>query len=110
MSAGPMPSPATRQGVARPGGSEQSPSFPDPPTEARAGSAGMDRRWWSRAEGRRDPGGVGDAPQTSGRPVETAARRVVAGVRVPGLDVDAVNPDRRRAGEALGRRDFGTVS
>src|SRR5450759_86855 len=75
------------------------------PIAAGPGSAGKDRRWWSRAEGRRDPGGVGDAPQTSGRPVETAARRVVAGVRVPGLDVDAVNPDRRRAGEAMGRRD-----
>src|SRR5450759_2047651 len=42
MSAGPMPSPATRQGVATPGRSEQSPSLPDAPPETWPGSAGND--------------------------------------------------------------------
>ena len=69
-------------------------------SEPAGGATAAWPRQWSGAKCRLDPRGIGHAPESEPRAVEAAARRVVAGVPEPGLDVDAISPDPRRAREA----------
>lgn len=59
----------------------------------------------ARSKRRLDPGTLRHPTQPLGRPVETAARGVVAGIPEGWIDIAAVDTDGRRAGEPATLRD-----